>query len=59
MRGMAMDEPDTTLIEETKKQMDIVPYTKRDRILTYTILIIVFANFVTLLIAIPWRGIIP
>lgn len=54
-----MDEPDTQLIEEAKKQMDIVPYTKRDRIVTYLILIVVFANFVTLMFAIPWRGIIP
>ena len=54
-----MDEPDTNLIAETKKQMDIVPYTRRDRVVTYVILIIVFANFLTLMFAIPWRGIIP
>lgn len=52
-----MDDPDTKLIAETKKQMDIVPYTKRDRFVTYIILLIVFANFITLMLAIPWRGI--
>lgn len=51
-----MDDQESSVVKEVDKQMDILPYTKRDRILTWAILIIVTANFITLMIALPWRG---
>jgi len=42
------DDRNNELLTEANKQMDIVPYTRKDRIVTYLILIIVFANFVTI-----------
>lgn len=46
------------ILDETKNQMEIVPYTKRDRKVVFAIFIIVLANFITLLLTIPWRSIV-
>ena len=45
---------DNKIIEETKKQMDIVPYTKRDKAAVYLIFCIVLLNFILLIISLPW-----
>jgi len=52
-----MHEDESQILEEAKQQMDIVPYTKRDRTVTYLILIFVLANFITLMLAVPWGSI--
>ena len=49
-----MDEHENPILEETQKQMDIVPYTRRDRYMTLVILLIVFANFIIAILTIPW-----
>jgi len=45
------------ILDETKKQMEIVPYTRRDRILVFVIFLFALANFVTLIVSIPWGSI--
>ena len=49
-----MDEQDSPILEETSKQMDIVPYTRKDRYVTLSILLIVVANFAIAILTIPW-----
>lgn len=48
------DDTHNPILDEAKEQMDIVPYTKRDRIVTYCILFLVFMNFITLMFTVPW-----
>jgi len=52
-----MSKSHNPILDETKKQMEIVPYTKTDRTLVLCIFIIVLANFVTLMISLPWGSI--
>ena len=42
------------ILEEAKDQMDIVPYTKRDKVVVYLIFLFVVLNFTLLLISVPW-----
>lgn len=52
---MDNEETHSPVLEETKRQMDIVPYTRRDRITTFVILLVVCANFLLLLWSLPWK----
>jgi hypothetical protein len=52
-----MDKDKSPILEEVEKQMDIVPYTKRDRLVTLMILVIVFLNFVLLILTVPWGSV--
>jgi hypothetical protein len=48
------DDDSNPILDEAQEKMDIVPYTKRDRIVTYCILLLVFMNFLTLMLTVPW-----
>ena len=52
-----MSKTHNPILDETKKQMEIVPYTKTDRIIVFAIFVVVLANFITLLFTIPWGSI--
>jgi len=52
-----MSKSHSPILDETKKEMEIVPYTKRDRLMVTIIFIIVLANFITLMLSLPWRSI--
>jgi hypothetical protein len=54
--GREMSKTHNPILDETKNQMEIVPYTKRDRFMVTVIFIIVLANFITLMFTIPWRS---
>lgn len=49
-----MHEDENPVLQEVKKSMVIVPYTKGDRMINIAILVLVIGNFVTLVLELVW-----
>lgn len=50
-----MSDEDNPIIQEVEKSLEVEPYTKVDRVLTYAILTIVTLNLIIILsFVVPW-----